>query len=277
MTGFGFAQKGGVRVDVRSLNSKHREIHFHMPAVLNIYEMKMRELLRDRFVRGRFDVAISFTENSGRTFNVDMEALESINRTLQELNSRLGYESTIDLDSLLVFREYFIKKEEDIREEELLEAFILSLSALQEMRNREGSLLRHSMIDSIGALSRAVEEIRELSQALSERCRDKIMRRLNQLIDTSSIEEARLCQEVAFIAQRADISEELERLNSHIHQFLTSLEQETTGKRLDFIVQEMFRETNTISQKSEDIKIINLTISMKTEIERLKEQAQNIQ
>lgn len=277
MTGFGSAQKGPYRVDIRSLNSRYLEANFKMPSKLLAYEMDLRDRLKRSFQRGRFDVTISFTNDAKNLYMIDLSTLQEIDSSLKRLSQHLGYDRQPSFEALLSFKELFFKTPEETDSDSLFEAFELSLSALKEMRDREGNLLKQKIVESLEILKNCLKEIEDLASEVTRRSRDKIQKRLQQLIDIDSIDEARLYQEVAFMAQRADITEEITRLKSHLHQFSAELDREVVGKKLDFILQEILRETNTISQKSEELNTINLTIKMKAEIDRLKEQVQNIQ
>lgn len=277
MTGFGSAQKGPFRVDIRSLNSRYLEVNFKMPSKLLAYEMDLRERLKKSFQRGRFDVAISLTNDANNLFMIDLSTLQKIDASLKRLSQQLGYDRQPSFEALLSFKELFFKAPEEVDSDSLFEAFELSLTALKEMRDREGELLRQKIEESLQILKDCLCEIEDYASEVTRRHRDKIQKRLQQLTDIDSIDETRLYQEVAFLAQRADITEEITRLKSHLNQFLADLDREVVGKKLDFILQEILRETNTISQKTEDLNTINLTIKMKAEIDRLKEQVQNIQ
>lgn len=277
MTGFGSAQKGPFRVDIRSLNSRYLEVNFKMPSKLLAYEMDLRERLKKSFQRGRFDVAISLTNDANNLFMIDLSTLQKIDASLKRLSQQLGYDRQPSFEALLSFKELFFKAPEEVDSDSLFEAFELSLTALKEMRDREGELLRQKIEESLQILKDCLCEIEDYASEVTRRHRDKIQKRLQQLTDIDSIDETRLYQEVAFLSQRADITEEITRLKSHLNQFLADLDREVVGKKLDFILQEILRETNTISQKTEDLNTINLTIKMKAEIDRLKEQVQNIQ
>lgn len=277
MTGFGSANRGLYKVDIRSLNSKYMDINCRISHNLLHLEMNIRKLIRERFSRGKFDVYIKETREEFQSMRLDEDILPTIESSISTLKERIGYSGEISLDTLLRFKDVLFVYEHISSEEDILIAVDEALDNLQDMRYKEGENIVENLLVSLQKITDLVNVIDSKSERTVEECRKKLISRLKETLNEVEVDEFRLYQEVILISQKADIKEEINRLKSHIKQFGYSLDNETVGKKLDFLTQEMYRETNTISQKSDDIDIINCTIDLKTEIDRIKEQVQNIQ
>jgi len=277
MTGFGSSQRGYYKVDIRSLNSKHMDINFRIPSNLFSYEFILRERLKENFSRGKFDVTISFTQNSSSALNLNKEGILNVQRALKELKTTIGSKGNVSIDSILLFKDLIFTVEQTISEDDLFYAFDNSVKILKDMRIREGLNTRENLIDILNHIETLMTNIKLRYKEYSMGLNDRILKRLEPFKNISDIDETRLYQESAILAQKLDINEELERLTSHLDHFRGLLNQDVVGRRLDFLLQEILREVNTISQKSEDMEIIKSTIEIKAQIDKLKEQVQNIQ
>jgi len=277
MTGFGSSQRGFYKVDIRSLNSKHMDINFRIPSNLFSYEFILRERLKENFSRGKFDVTISFTQNSSSALNLNKEGILNVQRALKELKTTIGSKGNVSIDSILLFKDLIFTVEQTISEDDLFYAFDNSVKILKDMRIREGLNTRENLIDILNHIETLMTNIKLRYKEYSMGLNDRILKRLEPFKNISDIDETRLYQESAILAQKLDINEELERLTSHLDHFRGLLNQDVVGRRLDFLLQEILREVNTISQKSEDMEIIKSTIEIKAQIDKLKEQVQNIQ
>ena len=277
MTGFGSSQRGFYKVDIRSLNSKHMDINFRIPSNLFSYEFILRERLKENFSRGKFDVTISFTQNSSSALNLNKEGILNVQRALKELKTTIGSKGNVSIDSILLFKDLIFTVEQTISEDDLFNAFDNSVKILKDMRIREGLNTRENLIDILNHIETLMTNIKLRYKEYSMGLNDRILKRLEPFKNISDIDETRLYQESAILAQKLDINEELERLTSHLDHFRGLLNQDVVGRRLDFLLQEILREVNTISQKSEDMEIIKSTIEIKAQIDKLKEQVQNIQ
>lgn len=278
MTGFGSGERDGFRVDVRSLNHRYLDISVKMPPALLENEILIRNMIKERFARGKFEVFISFTDKRQYNFMVNKEMARGIYNAFLEIQRELSIPGIVGIDLLSRYGDMLISDNPEYSVDSLKEALMDAISQLEDMRKKEGEILANFIKISLKRIIDINEKIKDLSKDTTLRCREALTKKISDLISDLSIDESRLAQEVAFIAQKTDITEELVRLNSHASQFLNILSNgNVIGRRLDFFLQEMNREANTIASKSDDSRIIDLTIELKTEIEKIREQIQNIQ
>lgn len=291
MTGYGKSSymddKLNIEVEIKSVNSRFLDINTRMPYQLNFMEDKINKLIRKYIKRGRIDLFIkSKTKSLGNT-----------NITIDEVQARKMYEAlnslknTFNLEgeyrdiriSDILRNEDVLKFEAEELDDEYLSLVILNtieevLVQLVNMRIAEGLNLKNDLSNNIDILKENRENICNQVKNLKEEIRNKLFANIQEILDQNIINEDRLANEIVFYADRQDINEELSRLNSHFIQFEESLEtNETIGKKLDFISQEMLREVNTIGSKTSNINVTNHVIEMKTTIEKIKEQVQNIE
>lgn len=291
MTGYGKSSymddKLNIEVEIKSVNSRFLDINTRMPYQLNFMEDKINKLIRKYIKRGRIDLFIkSKTKSLGNT-----------NITIDEVQARKMYEAlnslknTFNLEgeyrdiriSDILRNEDVLKFEAEELDDEYLSSVILNtieevLVQLVKMRKSEGLNLKNDLSNNIDVLKENRENICNQVKNLKEEIRNKLFTNIQEILDQNIINEDRLANEIVFYADRQDINEELSRLNSHFIQFEESLEtNEAIGKKLDFISQEMLREVNTIGSKTSNINVTNHVIEMKTTIEKIKEQVQNIE
>jgi len=278
MTGFGSAERNGFRVDIRSLNHRYTEIYIKMPPFLIEHEMAVRNIIKDRFRRGRFDVNITLTEKQITTIKANIKIASELYKALVELKQAFPVEGTVDLRTMMMFKELILSEDVEYNTQDLLDAVNAAAASLYDMRVKEGEALREGMDIILRNLRHMHSQMGLNIQNLLPAHRDNLKRKITDLLSAMPVDEARLSQEIAFIAQKSDITEELARIMSHIDQFsfVLSGDQEA-GRKLDFILQEILREANTIASKTDLIDIINISIDIKTEVEKLREQCQNIQ
>ena len=278
MTGFGSAEINNFKVEVRSLNHRYMEVSVRMPSALMEHEIPLRKLLKERFERGKFDVNVSLTDKRQLKVNINRELAKGIYSAFSDLQKELGIPGPITMDLFTDYRELVLSEDPEYNTESLYEAFRAVADRVEEMRKTEGDALLKELTKRTGRIGELKAEVEGLSREVAASYRETLSRKVSELLAGAVLDEARLAQEVAFLAQKSDITEELARLGSHIGQFLSLLKKgDVIGRRLDFILQEMNREVNTIASKVDDVRIINLSIEMKTELEKLREQAQNIQ
>ncbi len=278
MTGYGEAEEGGFKVEVKSVNHRFLDIHFRMPSVLNPHELELKKLVKERFARGRIDITISFTENTDIQLNINQQAARTILDSLGQICQALKLESRPQLDHLFWFRDIVFKQTPEFRPEELFTTFQKALDALEEMRTKEGAFLLNSINQIVENIEGLVDRIRKISENSASGRYENIKQKVQALVENIEIDEQRLLQEIAFLADRVDISEEITRIKSHLNQMRSILsEGGPVGRKLDFLLQELNRETNTIGSKSIDYQVSELVINVKTEIEKIREQIQNLQ
>ena len=286
MTGYGAGEKplgeASVSVEARSVNHRYLEVSCRGPRWSLALEGEVREAVKKRFSRGRFDIYIRSGEEGNHVSPIDAEAAKSLLAELNSLKSELGIAGEVDLSILTSFRDLLKSAEPEPDKDEiravLLESLGDALDALGEMRRKEGAALAKDILEHLAAVKDGCEEIAErLSEArrlLTGRMRERIL----EIAEGVDMEEGRLEQEMIYAAERGDISEELSRLASHVVQFREMLETEgPIGRKLDFLTQEMNREANTISSKSIDLTLTQSAVEVKSAIEKIREQVQNVE
>jgi uncharacterized protein (TIGR00255 family) len=278
MTGFGSAEKGGFRVEVRSLNHRFMDVTLRMPPVLGRHEMRLRETLNKKFDRGKFDVYVSAAGAGTLKLKPNVETAKEIYNALNGLKEGLGAAGHVDMGMLLHWKDTFIEEEVTYDPEVLFEAFDQAIAGLEEMRKKEGEALRAELLERAASIGRLNAEVIVLAPKAMEATRAKILEKLKELIGDKGCEDSRLMQEAAAVAEKADIAEETSRTANHVEHMNEILQNGgTVGRKLDFLLQELNREANTIASKTDEVKIANLVIDMKAEIEKAREQAQNVQ
>jgi uncharacterized protein (TIGR00255 family) len=278
MTGFGAAERDGFKVEIRSLNHRYIEISVRMPSALMEHEIPVRNIIKGRFARGKFDVNISLTDKRQMKMGVNKELAKGIYDAFSDLQKELALSGSLTVDFFSGYRELLVAEEPEYDTDALYNALNAAVSKVEEMRRTEGDALKKEMESRLKRLADMRNEIEALSHGLTAHYRETLSKRIAELVSNLSIDETRLAQEVAIMAQKSDIAEELARFRSHVQQFQSAMSNgDVIGRRLDFLLQEMNREANTISSKMDDVRIINLSIEIKTEIEKLREQVQNIQ
>ncbi|MCH7762919.1 MAG: YicC family protein [Candidatus Marinimicrobia bacterium] len=281
MTGFGRGLSGkgdaAVQVIVKSYNARFLEMKVKGLALTPELEASVREKITKILVRGTVHVSVENQEkNDSKTLGFNRQKYESMEEII--LNIQKEYGRSLDMSSLLSADDIFvISQEQETTNEDVLNALDRALDQVQTMRKKEGCAIFDDTVERLNSLSEMTTKIEEGSQDFVKEQKNKMVQRLSELIENVSIDENRLAQEVAFLADRSDISEELVRIRSHIEQFkhLTEMD-EPVGKRLSFLIQELVREINTVGSKSGTSSIINIVVDFKNQLEKIREQAQNI-
>jgi uncharacterized protein (TIGR00255 family) len=278
MTGFGSAEKTGFRVEIRSLNHRFIEISIKTPPYLSQHDIPLRNILKERFQRGRFDVTVSTGNHKLIQVTINKEMAGKIYNAFQELQKELSIPGQIGIDTLAGYRELLVEEEPRYDIDALYDAFHKAVSNLEEMRIREGKMLSEEQRQRAESLSVINNKIKSLTPHLLEKYKDKFCERLRLILDAKEMDNTRVMQEAAIMADKLDISEEVSRIENHIKQYIETLDKgNVIGRKLDFLLQEIGREVNTIAAKSSDYTISSLTVDMKIEIEKMREQVQNIQ
>jgi uncharacterized protein (TIGR00255 family) len=276
MTGYGAAEQNGIKIEVRSLNHKFLEIYAKMPSQLNAHDFEVRKHIKAKFQRGKFDLSVTFVNGRSPLVKINTELAKGIYSAFSELKKEMQIPGEINIDFFTNFRELLSSEDQSVDEADLFGALDNALDSLSVMRDREGAELMTELSSLLDEVEKLKNSISEFALEMVKECCEKLKNRITDL--APQVDESRLAQEAAIIAQKADITEELARLGSHVSQFRGLLSSdEPVGRRLDFILQEMNREANTISSKADDLRIINMAISMKAAIEKIREQVQNIQ
>ncbi|SHH17164.1 YicC/YloC family endoribonuclease [Clostridium grantii] len=289
MTGFGRAisleeSTRGFTIEMKSVNHRYLDINIKMPRNYLQIENKIRGLVKAKLKRGKIDIFIS--QNSyGKddyqvSFNKDLA--DNYMKCLTEIKNNYDVVDNISVALISKFPDVVVieKKEEDINHvwDELSQLVNEAIENLSNMRMIEGEKLKLDIINKCDLIMNIVSQIEEKSFLVVMDYKKKLEERISELMDKSDIDEYRIANEIAIFADKASIDEELVRLKSHISQIKgTFTELEPVGRKLDFIIQEMNREANTIASKSSDLETVNLTIELKSLIEKIREQVQNIE
>lgn len=278
MTGFGSYEKEGFKVEIRSLNHRFVDISMRLSPSLAPHEMELRNQIKERFTRGKFDVSVSLTNSKKASLKLDSGIAREIYDSLNSLKIELAIPGSIDIQTLLSYREFFVSEESEYDVSSLYEAFGEALSQLEKMRNSEGKALAEDVFQRVDRLEIINKRLADMVPGIIEDFRAKFHERLKKLLSGVEYDRDRVFQEIALLIEKSDITEELTRTGNHLKQFKKILVNgDTIGKRLDFLLQELNREVNTIASKAGDYRISEIVVEMKSEIEKIREQIQNIQ
>lgn len=287
MTGFGQGSAEGdnfrVRADIRSVNNRFLDIHARLPQELSSLEMTLKKQVQGVVRRGRLDLTISVEQTKQAEFEINRPLVAGYLAALAQLKAEFSLEGDPSLELVVKLPGALQVAQDTAGLDEALVAGIIeavsrSLGALTEMRLLEGQALASELNSRLDLIEAQLPAIEKEAASLPAIYREKLQKRLQDMIAGSQVDEARMAQEAVMLADRSDISEEIARLKSHISQMRDVVKgEEEVGKRLDFILQEMNREANTILSKSGDLAITDAAIVIKTEVEKLREQAQNVE
>ncbi|PWW27432.1 uncharacterized protein (TIGR00255 family) [Cytobacillus oceanisediminis] len=286
MTGFGRSKKDSgqfsITVEIRTVNHRFSEFHMRMPRQLMHMEDKIKKKLGEHIKRGRIEVYVTIEGDglASRKVNVDWELLDEYYQYITAIKTKYNIQNDLSIQDLI--REELIGVEEKDAGNEELSQHVLSAAEeaclhLTQMRQAEGLEMEKDVRSHLSLLSKRVLLLREFSPKVVQQYRERLEKRIKDYLD-GQIDEPRILTEVAVFADKADINEEVTRLQSHIGQFEKTLQlTEPVGRKLDFILQEMNREANTIGSKANDAAIAAEVVEIKSLLEKMKEQIQNIE
>ncbi|MBA3060448.1 MAG: YicC family protein [Nitrospirae bacterium] len=278
MTGFGSAEKNGFRVEIRSLNHRFMDISMKLQQLLSEHEIPMRKMLKEKFARGKFDVSVSAVGDSKAGLKFNEELAKDVYEGLKALQSRLSIPGAIEIQTLLSYKELFLAGSQEYDSGLLYGAFKAAMGQLEKMRIEEGRAIAEdisNMADRVESLNKDLWSI--MPDVIAD-YKVKFHERLREILDGVEYDRDRFLQEVAIMIEKRDVTEELARIDAHIKQFRKILQSgDIIGKQLDFLTQEFNREANTVASKAGDYRIANIIIEMKSEIEKIREQVQNLQ
>jgi len=281
MTGFGrgAVDKGdqAVQVIVRTYNARFLETKIRGIALIPEIEAAVREKINKSLIRGTVHVSIEKNQvlNKGN-LSFNRQRFEAVENVLYEIQKEYG--RSLDMSNLISSEDLFLNGDNnELKEKTIMDALNIALDQVQTMRNNEGQAIYNDTLARLVSLADQLSSIGTLSKGLVTDQKEKLQKRVSKLMDNAAIDEQRFAQEVAMLADRTDVSEELVRIRSHIDQFkaLLALE-EPTGKRLSFLLQELSREINTVGSKSGTGAIINIVVDFKNQLEKIREQVQNV-
>ena len=289
MTSFGRAQGEEGKehlfsIEMKSVNNRYLDINIRIPKFIIALEEEIRKIINQKLTRGKVDVFINYKsyDNSNTSPKVNVELAKQYYNCLRELVETVGVRDDITACNLAKFPEVLtLEAAEQDLDQILLEIkplIDLALDKMVEMRIIEGEKLKEDIIKKLDIIESNVKEIEKLAVDVPKMYKKKLQDRINELTTGVNIDEERVAMEVAIFADKAAVDEEITRLYSHISQMKKTLElDEAIGRKLDFIVQEMNRETNTIGSKANDMDMTNIVINIKNLIEKIREQVQNIE
>lgn len=278
MTGFGSSAGDDLTVEIRSLNHRYIDISVKMPQFMGQHEIPLRNILKERFQRGRFDVTISVTGAGTAQLKINKDAARNVYAALLDLQKELRLAGDITIETLKDYREIFMEEEPKYDAEALYRAFHKAAYNLEEMRSKEGGLLSEDIRRRLDMLGNMHKKIIAITPGEVTKWREKFVERLKLVVEGGAVDDSRIVQEAAIMADKLDVSEEMSRVGNHLKQFAEILDKGgIVGKKLDFLLQELNREVNTLAYKSGEYEISRLVVDMKTEIEKIREQVQNLQ
>jgi uncharacterized protein (TIGR00255 family) len=288
MTGFGRGEGdtslGKVVVESRSVNHRYCDINIKIPKRLSPFENRIKELIRSQVSRGRIDVTLRL-DNLGEErvqLGVDLDLAQQYYRVLQELKERLQLKDEITLALLAGAKDLITAREEsgDIEPywQEVLTILKQSIKNMDDMKRSEGESLTKDLQQRLEQIAEQLQKIKQQFPSRLKTTFTRLHERLRSLLEATEVDSLRFQQEVAFLAERTDITEEIVRAESHLAQFSTLLEgNEPVGRKMDFLLQEIHREVNTVSAKVSDAEISQRAVEIKSELEKIREQVQNIE
>ena len=287
MTGFGVGDarlgEGRVTVEVRSLNHRFVEVRVRVPTELSEHSFFLEQACRERFKRGRHDVTLRLGDSALPPPRIDLNAARNAYHELCRLRDELCPQAEVPITAITAIPSLFATTasvdSESVRHA-ILEALDRAVERLDEMRSSEGEALEQELSARLAGARAAAAVISKRAPELTESYRRRLKERIQRMVEDTKLQldAARLEVEVAILADRGDIAEELARLESHFVQFeRLSTEQLPVGRRLDFLLQEVSREANTIGSKSQDVDLSHAVVQLKAEVERLREQVQNVE
>lgn len=288
MTGYGRGEykDGGVElcVEVKTVNNRYLDVAVRAPRIFTAFEDVIRSAVREKLTRGHADVFVSFSDKrrKERTIYLDEGAAQAYAEAARKIHSLFpDAENDFSVTNILRFPDVISQDEVSSADEECLNALKTALSSaldnLNAMRSAEGEKLEKDMLSRVDVIDGDVKEIEKRAPAVVENYKSKLDAKIRKILESTEIDEARILTEVALFADKSNIDEEITRLHSHISQFKEICKEKLVGRKLDFLVQEFNRETNTICSKSNDTAITKIALAMKNEIEKIREQVQNVE
>lgn len=288
MTGFGRSSleinSREYIVELKSVNHKYNDINIKLPRTISFLEEDIKKVVLTKISRGKLDIFVTFNDlsASSKKVMINKELAKIYINELKELATEENISSNIEITEITKLPDVLVVQnnvEEDEISKEIKKVVTEALDKLVQMRIEEGTKISEDLIKRINKISGYVQEISRLSTGLIEEYVVKLEARIKELLKTEDIDKNRLAQETVIFADKCSVEEEITRLNSHIMQFLNLIQnsKEPVGKKIDFLIQEMNRETNTIGSKANNLEITNKVIDIKTELENIREQIQNIE
>lgn len=288
MTGYGRAQKilngRDILVEIRSVNHRYFECNSRVPRTYNYIEEKLKARLKKKITRGKVDVSVTINTIEGRDSEIaiNIGAAEGYVSALRSVSQELKIADDLTLSKLIKLPDIFnVQKTPDDEEQvwaDVAQVADEALDSFVKMREAEGEKLRADVLEKTDLILDMVGNVEAISPQTVENYRNRLQQKLSEILESKDIDQQRIVTEAAIFADKTAVDEETVRLRSHITQFRELVDSsESIGRKLDFIVQEMNREVNTIGSKAQDLNITRLVVDMKSELEKIREQIQNIE
>lgn len=288
MTGYGRSQKNlngkTILVEIKSVNHRYFEFTAKTPRGLSFLDEKLKALVASKVSRGKVDLylSVTFDEAADTKVKVNKPLAKSYIEASEEMARELNIKNDVTINSLLRIPDIFTAEKAEIDEEALWEdvkqVAFEALTAFTQMRMTEGEKLSLDLNLKLDSIYELVNKVDELSPLTVRDYRERLYKKLSEILEDKTIDEGRILQEAALFAEKAAVDEETVRLRSHIHQFRSILKEDVpVGRKLDFLTQEINRESNTIGSKAQDVKIAQVVVELKSQIEKIREQIQNLE
>ena len=289
MTGFGRGESTGedfaVSAELKTVNNRFLDINLRLSNELQPIEAEIKKLISDRLSRGRVDVNLQYEKTSDVKYELNRPLISGYIAALKEIQEEFSLEGEPDMNYIARLPNALLTKKEDLSEdfaEGIKSAILEALKKLEKMREAEGESLKHDLKTLLETIETQLPVIEKEAENVTAEYLERLNKRIEKLLSKSDsqieIDQSRLAQEVAYLSDKSDISEEIARLKSHIEQFYSIMEESgVVGKRLDFLTQELNREANTISSKTQNLTVKEAALEIKGAIEKIREQVQNVE
>ncbi len=289
MTGFGrgaVAEEGfAVTIEIKTVNNRFLDIALRLSGELQSLESMLKRMIANRLSRGRVDVSVQYDRTEAATYDLNRPLIEGFLAAMKQMKEEFSLPGEPDLNVIARLPNVVVPKRDDLSEAftaGVERAVNYALDDLEKMRENEGAMLRNELEFRLAEIEKRLPEIESESAGVAEEYSQRLSKRIGELLAKSNaqieIDQSRLAQEVAYLADKSDISEEITRLRGHVGHFREILDQENeVGKRLDFLTQELNREANTIASKTNQPDVKKNALAVKSEIEKIREQVQNVE
>ena len=288
MTGYGREQKiidhRDILVEIKSVNHRYYEFSARLPRAYGFIEEKLKSFMKGSIYRGKVEVNVTINNLNGREASIRADKILAAGyvNALRDINRELGLSDDISLSNLIKFSDIFtvqkIAEDEEKLWNDVKEVTEIALEKFVKMRNSEGEALKYDLLGKLAKISGLLEKVEKAAPQTALAYYERLLTKLKEILGDNNIDEQRVVTEAAVFAEKIAIDEETVRLRSHINQFIELLEaDEPLGRKLDFLVQEINREVNTIGSKAQDLEITKCVVDLKSEIEKIREQIQNIE
>jgi uncharacterized protein (TIGR00255 family) len=286
MTGFGRGEAetntGKIVVEARAENHRFLEINFQLPEALFAVEPALSQIAKKVMLRGKVRITVVTEGLKNKSSTINIELAKESHKAIEKLKKEIGIKGKTKLEHLLMIKEFFSSEEKTKLGKEhypkIEEAMSEAIKNLDEMRKSEGKKLEKDLKLRIQKAENMIERIESKREDFVRDFSTKLRERMIEILESIQIDETRLYQEAAFLAERSDITEEIIRLKAHINKFKGTINKNgSIGRELDFLLQEMNRESGTVSAKSKDAEVSHLILELRSEMEKMREQVQNIE